>query len=62
MTDNKHPSYLDALGLGCGQRTLSVAVDQLGWAVDSERLVWLLTNWCTGNPKCFTCASKRGRR
>lgn len=23
--------------------------------VDSKRLVWLMTNWCNRNPKCFTC-------
>lgn len=21
----------------------------------TTRLVWLMTNWCTRNPKCFTC-------
>jgi hypothetical protein len=21
-------------------------------------LAWLLANWCTGNPKCFTCKIK----
>ena len=26
-----------------------------GWGVDRKRLVWLMTNWCTRNPKCFTC-------
>lgn len=26
-----------------------------GWAVDRPRLLWLLANWCTRNPKCFTC-------
>jgi hypothetical protein len=29
-----------------------------GWAVDRKRLTWLLANWCTGNPKCFTCRIK----
>ena len=23
--------------------------------VCGKRLVWLMTNWCTRNPKCFTC-------
>jgi hypothetical protein len=23
--------------------------------MDRRRLVWLMTNWCTRNPKCFTC-------
>ncbi|QDU29241.1 hypothetical protein ETAA8_43480 [Anatilimnocola aggregata] len=27
----------------------------LGWGVDRKRLVWLITNSCTRNPKCFTC-------
>ena len=22
--------------------------------MDRSRLAWLLANWCTGNPKCFT--------
>ncbi len=26
-----------------------------GWGMDRSRLAWLLANWCTGNPKCFTC-------
>ena len=29
-----------------------------GWAVDRQRLVWLLAHWCTRNPKCFTCPIK----
>jgi hypothetical protein len=29
-----------------------------GWAMDRSRLAWLLANWCTGNPKCFTCKIK----
>ena len=26
--------------------------------MDRSRLTWLLANWCTGNPKCFTCKIK----
>ena len=26
--------------------------------MDRSRLAWLLANWCTGNPKCFTCKIK----
>lgn len=29
-----------------------------GWAVDRPRLIWLLANWCTRNPRCFTCTFK----
>jgi len=34
-----------------------------GWAIDRSRLAWLLlANWCTGNPKCFTCKIKAAYR
>jgi hypothetical protein len=33
-----------------------------GWAMDRTRLLWLLANWCTGNPKCFTCRIKQAYR
>jgi len=33
-----------------------------GWAMDRSRLAWLLANWCTGNPKCFTCKIKSAYR
>lgn len=32
------------------------------WGVDSSRLAWLMANWCTANPKCFTCKFKAGYR
>jgi len=29
-----------------------------GWAVCRRRLIWILKEWCTKNPKCFTCRIK----
>lgn len=33
-----------------------------GWGVDRKRLSWLLSRWCTKNPKCFTCRIKQQYR
>jgi len=30
-----------------------------GWAVDRQRLDWMLKRWRFKNPKCFTCAFKK---